>query len=216
MVLDGDVLYVDRNGDGDLTEPGKKIMAEKRPGRDPAEDGYAFEVGDLLVGGQIHKGLSVFFVPLKLYAGSSLGKRADVQRVLAKDPNALAVRLEVHTEMPGLTGNGLGGRVVFSAGPIDLNGVFEFAKTPAAAPVIWCGGPLQITFYGELPSLRAGQGSELVLVVGTPGIGPGTFAMLDYEKTIPKTARPIVELSFQSSKAGVSPTKETFEIKDRC
>jgi len=38
LVLDGGVLYVDRNGNGDLTEPGEKI-AVKHPNR--------FEIGDL-------------------------------------------------------------------------------------------------------------------------------------------------------------------------
>jgi hypothetical protein len=115
----------------------------------------------------------------------------------------------VDVEMPGLTGDGLGGRVVFSAG------LFQFSSTPAEAPVVWCGGPLEVTFYGELPSLRVGRGSELVLVVGTPGIGPGTFAKLDYEKTIPKEAKPVVELAVPA-KAGGSPLKGTFEIKERC
>src|SRR5690242_18331473 len=57
LVLDGDTLYVDRNGNGDLTEPGEKVAAEKRPGSDPAEDGHSFNVGNLTVGGRTHKGL---------------------------------------------------------------------------------------------------------------------------------------------------------------
>src|SRR4051812_29976418 len=56
LVLDGDTLYVDRNGNGDLTEPGDKVAAEKRPGRDPGESGRSFDVGDVTVGGRTHKG----------------------------------------------------------------------------------------------------------------------------------------------------------------
>src|SRR5947209_3530652 len=59
LVLDGDTLYVDRNGNGDLTEPGERIAAEKNAGRDPAEHGYSFDVGELKVGGRVHKALSV-------------------------------------------------------------------------------------------------------------------------------------------------------------
>jgi hypothetical protein len=216
MVLDGDVLYVDRNGDGNLTEAGKKIMAEKKPDWAPADEGYAFQVDDLHVGGRAHKALRVEFIPFKRYAGTSLGKRADVQHVLEKDPNALSVSVRVDAEMPGLTGEGLGGRVVFTAGPADLNGPLVFAKTPDQAPVVRCAGPLEITFYEELPSLRVGRDTEMGLVVGAPGIGPGTFASLDYEKTIPRSAKPVVELVLQSSKEGVPPIKETFEIKGRC
>jgi hypothetical protein len=216
LVRDGDTLYVDRNGNGDLTEPGEKVAAEKKPGRDPAEEGWSFDVGDVTVGGRTHKGLTVYFTPLKLYADGSLGKRADVKAALAKDARALAAGLRVDVEMPGLKGGGLGGRVNFSAGPIDLGGVFQFADRPAGAPVAHLGGPLQITFYAERPSLRVGRGAELDLVVGTPGVGPGTFAMLGYEDTIPKSAKPVAELSLPSAKPGAPPLKEKWEIKDRC
>src|SRR5260370_27637620 len=41
LVQDGDTLYVDRNGNGDLTEPDKKVAAEKQEG---AEEGqFAFK-----------------------------------------------------------------------------------------------------------------------------------------------------------------------------
>src|SRR6516225_8420792 len=35
LVLDGEVLYVDRNGNGDLTEPGKRVTVAT-PNQDPA------------------------------------------------------------------------------------------------------------------------------------------------------------------------------------
>src|SRR6516225_5854504 len=79
LVLDGDTLYVDRKGNGDLTEPGKKVAAEKRAGRDPKEDGCAFKVGELTVGGRTHKGLRMSVIPLKRYVDGSLGKRPDVK-----------------------------------------------------------------------------------------------------------------------------------------
>jgi hypothetical protein len=216
LVHDGDALYVDRNGNGDLTEPGEKVAAEKKPGRDPQEDGYNFDVGDVTVGGRTHKGLVVSFYPLKRYADGSLGKRPDVKAALAKDPKALAASLRVDVEAPGLKGGGLGGRLSFSAGPRDLVGVLRFADTPADAPAVYLGGPLQVTFYGERPSLHVGRGSELVLVVGTPGFGPGTFAMLDYENTIPATVKPVADVLLPPSKPGAPPLREKWMIQDRC
>src|SRR2546423_744441 len=45
LVQDGDTLYVDRNGNGDLTEEGEKVLAEKQDG---AEEGvYTFRIGEL-------------------------------------------------------------------------------------------------------------------------------------------------------------------------
>src|ERR1043166_3016684 len=86
LVLDGDTLYVDRNGNGDLTDPGEKVAAEKNTRSDPEKYGHSFDVGDLTVGGKTHKGLHVSFAPLRLYADGSMGKRPDVQDALAQDP----------------------------------------------------------------------------------------------------------------------------------
>src|SRR5271166_5932413 len=83
LVLDGNILYVDRNGNGDLTEPGKKVVFEKKPGRGAEEDGFGFEVGELDLGNRQHKGLTVSFGLLKAYSDTALGKRADVQAALA-------------------------------------------------------------------------------------------------------------------------------------
>src|SRR5881628_3847633 len=43
LVHDGDTLYVDRNGNGDLTEPGEAVAAKKD--RNPDEFGYQFDIG---------------------------------------------------------------------------------------------------------------------------------------------------------------------------
>jgi hypothetical protein len=102
------------------------------------------------------------------------------------------------------------------AGPVDLDGVFQFSTSPAEAPVVRFDDSLKITFDTDLPSLRVGRGSECTLVVGSPGIGPGTFAAVEYEKTVPVYAYPVVELSLPSSTPGGPLLKEKFEIKGRC
>jgi hypothetical protein len=213
LVRDGDTLYVDRNGNGDLTEPGEKIVAAKT--RNPEDEGLSFEVHDLTVGGRTHKALNVYFVPLKLYA-EARGSRADVKAALAKDPKAMVVVLGIDADIPGLKGGGLGGRVAFSAGPVDLDGVFQFSERPGHAPVVRLGGPLQVTFYAERPALRVGRGTDLVLVVGSPGVGPGTFAMVAYEDTIPAEAKPTGSIELPAAKPGLPPLREKFEIKSRC
>src|SRR5260370_42667936 len=54
LVQDGDTLYVDRNGNGDLTEAGKscKIMA-------PNENSRSFDAGEIQINGLTHTGLNV-------------------------------------------------------------------------------------------------------------------------------------------------------------
>lgn len=216
LVLDGDTLYVDRKGNGDLTEPGNKVLAEKKPRHAPQEYGYRFDVGEVKVGGRTHKGLGVSFTPLRLYADDSFGKRPEVKAALAKDPKAMSGSVWVDAELAGMKGGGLSGRVSFFAGPFDLTGVLQFGNTPAHAPVVHIGGPLQVTFYAERPTLRVGRASEFVLVVGIPGDGPGTFASLGYTDTIPVSAKPVAEVTFASARPGAPPFKEKFEIKDRC
>lgn len=216
VVLDGDTLYVDRNGNGDLTDPGEKVATKKtdRPREDG--DGYQFDIGDITTGGRTHKAAAVRCGPLSAYADSELGKRPDVKAVLAKNPKALAFSVVCDTEVPGVKGGGVGGRVSFGAGPIDLNGPLQFAASPAAAPVMHFGGPLQVSFFADRPTMRVGRSGEFVLVVGTPGVGPGTFAMVAYEDTIPKDAKPVAEVEYQPAKPGDPPVREKYEIKERC
>jgi hypothetical protein len=216
LVLDGNTLFVDRNGNGDLTEPGKKVVTDRRFGGDPDVDGFAFDVGEVKVGGRTHKGLMVYFSPLQRYAGGSLGSRSDVKAALAKDAKAVAALVRVDVDAPGMRGGGIEGQLSFTAGPIDLDGVFQFADEPAKAPIVRLGGPLQITFYGERPTLRVGRETDLVLVVGTPGEGPGTFAMLSYEGTIPESAKPVAEATLPAAKSGAPPVNEKWTIMGRC
>jgi hypothetical protein len=215
LVHDGDTLYVDRNGNGDLTEPGEAVAAEKPASGQPAAEGeYTFHAGEIAVGGRTHKGLIVSVSQLAKY-GAILDHPA-VRAALAKDPRASIDMVRVEVDTPGLKGGGLGGRLSYVVGPLDLDGPLQFTSKLADAPVIHLGGPLEITFYSELPSLRVGRSSEVTLVVGTSGVGRGTFAMLSYMDTIPESAKPIVEITYQPAKPGEKPLKELFEIKERC
>src|SRR5712671_6360086 len=47
IVQDGDTLYVDRNGNGDLTEAGEKVSAKKD--ERTADGEYTFKAGDVMV-----------------------------------------------------------------------------------------------------------------------------------------------------------------------
>jgi hypothetical protein len=211
LVKDGDTLYVDRNGDGDLTGAGEKVIAKK--GGSSEEEVRNFAAGDLSVGGKKYVNLRVNVMPLKRMMFDEYAKRPDMQAALKADPQASTLALAVEMEAPHLKAKG---RVTVIAGPIDLNGPLVPARKPADAPIIHLGGPLSVTFYASRPTMRRNRSTDFVLVVGTPGRGPGTFAMIGYDDTIPATAHPTAEIVFPPEKSGGSPVKKRFEFKERC
>lgn len=135
LVIDGDALYVDRDGSGNLTEPGKRVT---RGG------GTWFRAGDLI---------------------EPDGKTKHTE---------LRVRSSRDTETIYVSA---GGKRLSSAGR-DPSDRLHFAGSAAKAPVIHFDGPLTMRFYDGPPELRPGTPCEVDVVVGTPGGGPGSFAML--------------------------------------
>src|SRR5205823_3606456 len=64
LVLDGPTLYVDRNGNGDLTDAGEKVAAKKGDAADTADGVFEFEAGDVRDGPRTHKNLQVGILKL--------------------------------------------------------------------------------------------------------------------------------------------------------
>jgi len=215
VVLDGDTLYVDRNGNGDLTDPGEAVARKKRAASDSDDDGRGFEVGELTAGGRTHKGLVVGAIQLARL-GEEIRNRPDARKLLRADPKAQVVSIILEVQHPRLKGPGVDGRVPVQVGPLDLDGFLVFATRPQDAPIVHPDGPLQITFFGVRPGLQIGRESDMVLTVGAPGLGGGTFAMLTYDKTIPDTVHPTLEVAYAPAKAADPPFRERFELKERC
>jgi hypothetical protein len=215
LVRDGDTLYVDRNGNGDLTEPGEKVAAKKDPDRDSEAFGHTFEAGEVQDGQRRHQHLFVHALPLS-GRPRSFRELPDAKAALSRDPKAGVYSVSVSVESPGLKGHGEGGRLYQSTGYRDGNGVLLFADRPQDAPVIHFGGPLRITLGGARPFVRLRRDSDLSLEVGTPGAGNGTFAAVGFEGLMPAEAHPKVEIHFPPAKRGDPPVKATYELKQRC
>jgi hypothetical protein len=211
LVKDGPVLYVDRNGNGDLTEPGKKVLA-KKGGSD--EDGWDFSLDELTVGGRSHARLRAAFLPLKKVLFGRFAQRPNARAALRKNPDAeVLAALVLEVALPRLKAKG---RVLTTAGGFDLNGPLIPARKAAEAPIIHLGGPLQLTFADHAPALRRNRSVEFSLVVGTPGLGPGTFCAIGYDETIPPSAHPKCEISFPPAGKGANGVKRVYELKQRC
>jgi len=136
LVRDQDAIFVDRNGNGDLTEEGERV---------PLTTDSWYSLGDVRS-------------RTKTYTGLRIGLYDD------------GVRLR--------QGSGSSGQYVgFAKHPMP-----KFASRAAEAPVIHFDGPKTIGQYGTIQSLPPdGSGGSLRetwlrLMIGTPGVGPGTFA----------------------------------------
>ncbi len=180
LAQDGDVLYVDRNGNGDLTEPDERIAADPDVGKGQ-EGVYEFKVGDLSDGALVHKDLVVSTSDISFNASTD----EKLKKLLDADPNWRGHRISIDLEMPGRQGRGLGSRVQHEVSVHDGEGYLQFAARPEEAPVIHFGGPWVITFYDQ-DALRVGNLEKFYLAVGTPGLGPGSTAFVAYEGVIPR------------------------------
>jgi hypothetical protein len=210
LVQDGDALYVDRNGNGDLTEPGKKVSAEKNDNVEAGE--YEFKVGDVRDGARLHKNLIVGISKLDHLADQD----DTVKEFLAKNPKARWYSIHADVEMPGRKGTGVGGRVCQHTFYADVNGFLQFADRPQEAPVVHFDGPLQITLFGR-QQLMVGREVDVVLGVGTAGVGPGSTAFMEYEGgAIPEKLYPVVDIVYPPRHPGDRPVHEQIVLKRRC
>jgi hypothetical protein len=209
LAQDGDTLYVDRNGDGDLTEPGEKVAAEKQEGAD--EGTYSFKVGEIRDGDRRHIELHVYVSKIDHLANQD----NFVKSLLAKDPKARGYLILVEVEKPGRKGAAPGGRIQQRTSFTDVNGVLQFAKRPQDAPVLHFGGPWQVTLFGR-HQLKIGRETDVVLGVGSAGVGPGTTAWIDYEDLIPEDKFPTLEIVYPPKRPGEPPLREHYELKHRC
>jgi hypothetical protein len=176
LVLDGDVLYVDRNGNGDLTEEGERIEFGKGQTSN-APDSPIGELRDLppisVVGST------------RLTAMQFLLKKDFVPKT--KEQKELTARLE---KSGVILIAYIGGKVRQHAAPI-------FADSLVEAPIIHFNGPLTLQPLSlPGPVLTRGETpSELRISLASTGFGEETFAFLDYDE-VPKHLHPVAEIEF--------------------
>jgi hypothetical protein len=147
LVLDGAVLYVDRNGNGDLSQPDKRVTTSGGNGK-----WIAFRPGPI---------------------GTPDGKTRFHFNQLQKDEDGCDVSLRLEHRrftVAGLDGPGplrfaqraQDAPIIHFLGPLTLQ---RFEPQPGSVSVDCKPGPLV-----------RGQDCKLAFSLGTPGLGKGTFA----------------------------------------
>jgi hypothetical protein len=206
VVVDGDRLHVDRNANGDLTEPGEALAPSES--RELGEDSelYAAQTEftlDALTepGGAKHTDLVI--------------ERMRLRPLTAGTPPHSLLKVMWDNHPTGWWTNfriNVGGKREHSCSPV-------LATRSAFAPMIHLGGPVRLALSPvdspTPPRLRRGDlPNELTAILGTPGVGPGTFATIGYYD-VPKDVNPTLEITFPA-RPGATPVTQKFTLDGRC
>lgn len=212
LVLDGDTLYVDRQGEGDLTQPECRVEGQA----DKYRERY-FKAGDLTVGGKRYADLQVAISSAKSLVGSFLAEAPMFKKFLAqKEGKLFSVGVDVPFDkpLPNLRDGSPLKSTRHYASEYDANGILQFADRPEQAPIIHFGGPW--TMWPDVTQkLVRGRNEDLVLRLGTSGHGPGTFAVICYDLLIPDSAKPHLRIEYPS-RPGDKPLVQNYVLEDRC
>ena len=209
VVRDGDTLYVDKNGNGDLTEKGERLKPEK-----PGESFLQFKGIEVAVSEFAYTDVWVNALRVTKESAASLPA---LKKLLDRDPQAWYYTVGATTAKRGSkeTRPGIAGPVKQMANGDGL-GYLVFADKPQDAPVVHFNGPWTMGLQDTLQRLRVGEERTLQVGVGTPGVGAGSFAFVFYKDTIPADAHPVAEITFPANESGGEPPKLTATLNQRC
>jgi hypothetical protein len=207
LVQDGDVLYVDRNANGDLTEKDERVAL--KPG---SKDFPTFEAGDIHDGALTHTGLTVMHYQA---TADFVGNAQEMERIKRQEGEPCIWVVSVAAERPAEDKRPLPKRIKYAANGDGL-GMLLFADRPTDAPIIHFNGRWTLGLQDLKQRLTAGNKSQLAIGVGTQGIGPGTFSFVLYPDTIPNDAYPVADITFPASSSGEKPIRRKYTLKERC
>jgi len=189
---DKDYLYVDRNGNGDLTEEGEQVQAIVHEYQEPS----------FLGGVPPSKGWNLEF---------PIGEIKDSEGTIYKDVK-VTVQWFMGGKRPCMINASAPGRGTQSTEIRKL----VFADRPQDAPVVPFGRPMTMRFaLGMTHSLSLTEEFNLQAEVGTSGSGQGSFVSMMNE-TIPKDLHPVAEIEWPHREASKPPIKMSVTLKQRC
>jgi hypothetical protein len=196
LVVDGNDLYVDRNADGDLTDEGEKVTATK-----PSAELLEFEAGEIV---------------------EADGKTKHARLVVTQYFQRRFGHLVEGLFVSDVRGN-------FGQGTHSEKGM-QFAESLEDAPIVHIGGPFTMTVDSVVAETKRGtrllefpfelqpgeQVADIHVLVGTPGLGQGTFAAISSQKSFPKDVHPTVEMELPSKADADRRVRATFTLTKRC
>ncbi len=97
---------------------------------------------------------------------------------------------------------------------LDSQGVLRFSDRAATAPIIHVNGPLRMDVQDKQSFVR-GEATTFAAVMGTPGLGKGTFAALGYQH-LGENIHPSVTLKFPGENSRMPNRVAAFSLTHRC
>lgn len=189
LVLDGDVLHVDANGNGDITESGEQLKV-KAGNQDPADFGEM----DILNNGETKETLRFSLFNWFEY------KKGNVDRA---EPS---FTVSWNGRWYGGWGDG-DSPLIFSHRPED-------APILHVGGPLQMGFEVRLKNAFKRQSKDT---FELKVGVGTRGLGKGAFTHLTYwEDAIPKDAKPTAHLEFPNKDPSGPPIRMQVVLQERC
>jgi hypothetical protein len=95
----------------------------------------------------------------------------------------------------------------------DRSGPLVFAATAKAAPIVHFNGPASLGLWHEQEPLRSDRKVQLGAVVGTPGLGKGTFAYYS-TRCYPRGAWPTAVIEYPPKEKGGKPIVATVRLAE--
>ncbi|MCI0652469.1 MAG: hypothetical protein L0Z55_11375 [Planctomycetes bacterium] len=221
LVFDGDSLYVDRNGNGNLTEPDECLKApDFTPTRHPfREKQRSIVVGNIAVGDQVHTAFTVSQIQYRREPDASnfaiTDDRGDLASIWRQVPNGLVYKLSIELDAIcyGRFKDLEGKRILHSTKPFPEP--LAFAERADNAPIVHFGGPLVLRDASRGVLYRRPESTKMFVGLGTAGLGPGTFVNAGHE-LVPQGLQPAVTVEFPPRSQGEPPIAMTFVLEERC
>jgi hypothetical protein len=222
LVLDEDVLYADLNGNGDLTEPAERFRLPAfvaNQGHSVYAASRGISLGSIQAETLRHEKLWLEqyriqpgFVPKNKH-------QQHLKELLARNPNISEFRIDVSIEWRPRPGDRvpIHGRVEQWAGT-DASGWLQFAERARDAPIIHFAGPLSMGLAEHHEEEMSGiprREARLTATVGTPGLGKGTFAEIDFNGLLYEDNQPQAEISFPARGPGAKAIVRRTVLKFR-
>jgi hypothetical protein len=222
LVLDDEALYVDRNGNGDLTEEGKRIKFPEFTASDHPiyHEERSIKAGTVTVGGLTHTDLELNQCRCRRKIEGEVDDLAEWQDQLdsiwRQLPDGIIhmVSLKLDPNCYQLFDKPSAASVLHFAW-VDTHGFLALSARAESAPVLHFGGPLTIQVNPNEKLRRGNDPPRTTLLVGTHGLGAGSFVTTCYD-LVPKEVRPVVEIRFPPKAPGHEPVIRKYVLKERC